>query len=302
MTTFLTMLTLSTPTQPLPELRSVVDACDPASLAEFGWALFEAWQAVGSPSKEIWALRALGILGNDDTVRRLTPLVRAWPGVGGHARAIVGLDVYAGIGTEVALMHLHSIAQRVKFAALKAQAAAKIADIASSLGLTAEQLNDRLIPDLGLDADGTMTLDYGSRRFTVGFDERLKPYVADSTGRRQTLPKPGARDDPAKATIAFQNFANLKKDVRTLAADQIARFELAMVTSRRWSADDFTRLLVRHPLVSHIVRRLVWCTYDVSGSVAFRVAEDRTFANVDGRRDHPARRRDRRHRSPAASR
>jgi hypothetical protein len=28
-----------------------------------------------------------------------------------------------------------------------------------------------------LDADGGMTLDYGPRRFVVGFDDQLKPYV-----------------------------------------------------------------------------------------------------------------------------
>ncbi|MEV4757170.1 DUF4132 domain-containing protein [Micromonospora sp. NPDC049559] len=278
-----TMLAISQPDAPYAGVPRVVEVCDPASLAEFGWALFQRWRSSGSSAKEGWTLQALRWLGDDETVRRLAPVIRAWPGEGGHARAVVGLDVLAAIGTDVALMHLYGISQKVKFAALREQAGQRITEVAADLGLSAEQLGDRLVPDLGLDADGSLVLDYGPRRFTVGFDEQLKPYVADGTGaRRKALPKPGARDDERLAPAAYQRFGALKKDVRTLAADQIRRLERAMVTERRWSGADFRRYFVAHPLLWHIVRRLVWATWGPDGEVrtAFRVAEDRTLADV----------------------
>lgn len=75
----------------------------------------------------------------------------------------------------------------------------------------------------------------------------------------------------------------MKKDVRTIAADQIRRLEQAMVTRRRWTGAEFRQLFVGHPLVWHLVRRLVWGRYDEQGALvgALRVAEDRTFADVD---------------------
>ncbi|WP_260610821.1 hypothetical protein [Streptomyces sp. WAC06614] len=117
-------------------------------------------------------------------LRLLAPVIRSWPGEGAHQRAVDGLDVLGAIGTDTALLSLHGIAQRARFKALKARAGERIAEVAAGLGLTAEQLADRLVPDLGLDAHGTTTVDYGGRRFTVGFDEQLTPYVADATGRR----------------------------------------------------------------------------------------------------------------------
>ncbi|GHM30448.1 hypothetical protein ECZU45_42350 [Escherichia coli] len=60
-----------------PGLLQVKDACTADSLAEFAWDLFTAWQTAGAPSKESWAFTALGVLGNDDTARKLTPLIRA---------------------------------------------------------------------------------------------------------------------------------------------------------------------------------------------------------------------------------
>lgn len=47
------------------------------SLADFGWDLYTAWMESGAPAKENWAFTSLGILGNNDTARKLTPLIRA---------------------------------------------------------------------------------------------------------------------------------------------------------------------------------------------------------------------------------
>lgn len=277
-----TMLAMSKPDDVYVGVDIVKDTCTPDSLAEFAWSLFGAWQSADMPAKDSWVLSALGWLGDDETVRRLTPLIRAWPGEGGHARAVNGLDVLAAIGTDVALMHLHGIAQKVKFAGLRTKAKEKIAQVAAELELTPDQLADRLVPDLGLDDNGSMVLDYGPRRFVVGFDERLVPYVIDDTGtRRKDLPKPGARDDQDKAPAAHKRFAALKKDVRTLAADQVRRLQQAMVDGRRWTATEFTDLFVAHPLLRHVVRRLVWTHFENDGpALTFRVAEDNTFAGV----------------------
>ncbi|GGM08901.1 DUF4132 domain-containing protein [Dactylosporangium sucinum] len=280
----LMMLAMSRIGEPYAGIAVLREACDPASLAEFAWSLFEAWQLAGSPSKEGWVLDAQALLGDDGTVRRLAPVIRAWPGEGGHARAVAGLDVLAEIGTDVALMHLHGISEKVKFKGLKERAAEKIAEVAAELRLTPEQLADRLVPDFGLEAGGTLVLDYGPRRFVVGFDEQLKPFVADEDGkRRAALPKPGAKDDPELAPAAERRFAGLKKDVRTVAGDQIRRFERAMVWQRRWAGAEFRELIVGHPLVWHVARRLVWATYDTAGAVvtALRVAEDRSLADLD---------------------
>ncbi|MFJ8856567.1 DUF4132 domain-containing protein [Streptomyces sp. NPDC102437] len=278
----LTMLALSKPGEVYSGVATLVETADATSLAEFAWALFEQWQLANLPAKESWALHALGLLGDDATVRRLTPVIRSWPGESAHHRAVEGLDVLASIGTDVALLQLHGISQRVKFKALKARAQEKIAEVAAGLGLTGEQLSDRLVPDFGLDADGSTVVNYGTRSFTVGFDEQLRPYVLDGAGkRRKDLPQPGAQDDAELAPGEHKRFMALKKDVRTIASDQVRRLEAAMVSGRSWTAQEFRELFVGHPLLWHLVRRLVWLSETEGGvRTAFRVAEDRTFADA----------------------
>ncbi|WP_232660897.1 DUF4132 domain-containing protein [Pseudonocardia sp. TRM90224] len=279
----ITALALCAPGNPYAGAEQLRETCDPESLAAVGRTLFQLWRTVGMPSKDGWALASLGLSGDDATARMLAPLIAAWPGEGGHIRAVTGVDVLAGIGTEPALMQLDRIARKAKFAGLKKRAQEKIVEVAEGLGLTAEQLADRLVPDFGLDTAGTMTLDYGPRSFTVGFDELLKPFVTDSAGKRlKTLPKPGAKDDPELAPEAHRRFATLKKDVRAIAADQVGRLELAMIGGRRWTGREFTDLFVTHPLVAHLARRLVWARFENGAAVTtFRVAEDGTLADID---------------------
>lgn len=267
-----------------PGLLQVKDACTTDSLAEFAWDLFTAWQTAGTPSKESWAFTALGVLGNDDTARKLTPLIRAWPGESQHKRATVGLDILAAIGSDIALMQLNGIAQKLKFKALQERAKEKIADIAESRELTVAELEDRLAPDLGLDDNGSLLLDFGPRQFTVSFDETLKPFVRDVSGSRlKDLPKPNKSDDESQANDAVNRYKLLKKDARTVAAQQVARLESAMCLRRRWSPENFQLFLVEHPLVRHLTRRLIWGVYSAENQLlaCFRVAEDNSYSTAD---------------------
>ncbi|MCL2466567.1 MAG: DUF4132 domain-containing protein [Micrococcales bacterium] len=269
-----TMLVKSSLKKPHADVTVVRSECTGRSSAAFAWGLFEQWQLAGYPASGGWVLDALGVLGDDDTARRLAPLVRVWPGESAHGRAVKGLDVLLAIGSDVALMQLYSISQKVKFKGIKGQAQKRIDALADRLGLEPAQLEDRLVPDLGLAPDGTMVLDFGDKTFTVGFDEQLRPTVVDAQGKvRKTLPKTTTEPGVSSA----KTFAALKKDVRALADLQLRRLEGAMATQRGWTLAEFTTYLVDHPLVWHLTRRLVW----QADNGFFRVAEDKTFADVD---------------------
>ncbi len=74
------------------------------------------------------------------------------------------------------------------------------------------ELEDWLAPDLGLDDNGSLLLDFGPRQFTVSFDETLKPFVRDVSGSRlKDLPKPNKSDDESRSNDAVTRYKLLKK-------------------------------------------------------------------------------------------
>jgi len=264
-------------------LADVQDACTPASLADFAWDIFAAWLECGAHGRDGWVMTALTLFGNDDTARRLTPLIRVWPGESRLKLAEAGLDILVAIGSDTALMQLNGMALKSRYNKLKEMAQERIGRISEARGLTREELEDRLTPDLGLDAHGRMRLDFGPRQFVVGFDEMLSPFVRDSEGARlPALPRPKKTDDAELAREAVARYKVLKQDVSAIAEQQVRRLETAMCARRRWPVADFRLLLAEHPLLRHLVQRLVWGVYAVAEKpgqaepllACFRVAED----------------------------
>jgi len=255
---------------------------DHNSLDAFAWKLFELWQGMGAPSKDKWAMGAIGRLGGDGCVLKLTPLVREWPGESQHARAVFGLECLREVGTDTALMALNGIAQKLKFKGLKQKAQEMMEGIAQSRGLTREQLADRIVPDCGLDARGTRVFDFGPRQFKFVLGPEMKPLVRDAAGKvRPDLPAPTKADDQARAEVAVAEWKLLKKTLREVLKVQAERLEDAMITGRRWTPQEFDTLLVKQPLMVNLVRQLVLAAYDEAGTVAqtFRVTEDQTLAD-----------------------
>src|SRR5207248_4584576 len=131
----------------------------------------------------------------------------AWPGESQHQRAVLGLECLRAIGTDTALMQLNGIAQKLKFQGLKNKAREFMEDIARDKGLSREELEDRVVPDLDLDERGTRVLDFGPRQFRVVLGPDLEPLVRDESGKAKAdLPKPGAKDDPHKAAAAVEEW------------------------------------------------------------------------------------------------
>lgn len=280
----LQLLAATPATEKHPLLTAIRNRIPKASRDEFVWKMFQTWQEDGFPSKEKWAMGAIGHLGDDGCVLKLTPLIRVWPGESQHARAVFGLECLRAIGSSVALMQLSGIAQKLKFKGLKTKAELFVTEIAKERGLTRDELEDRVVPDCGLDENGRRTFSFGTRSFSFVLGGDLKPMIRDESGKiRPNLPDPGAKDDAAIAAESVAEWKLLKKQIKEVATIQAGRLEQAMITGRRWSTEDFGALLVRHPLMTHLVQKLIWGGFDKQGDrvATFRVTEERDYADAD---------------------
>lgn len=103
-------------------------------------------------------------------------------------------------------------------------------------------------------------------------------------GRRlKTLPVPGKKDDAKKAAAAYEEFRQLKKQLKTTAEGQKQRMEQAMATAREWDADAWTRFFVQNPVMRPFAIRLIWGVYEGGRLVqSFRYMEDGTLNTEDG--------------------
>jgi predicted DNA-binding WGR domain protein len=267
---------------PHPLLLALRCYATPQSLDAFAEELFNSWKRAGMNGKEKWALLAMGALGSERCALALAPYVREWPGEGKHQAAVWGLECFRLIGTDTALMQINQLAQKAKFQALKKKAQETMEAVAEDRGLSRGELEDRIVPDCGLDERGSRVFDFGPRQFQLRLGENLKPIVIDATGnRRDDLPKPSSKDDAAKSEAAVAEWKLLKKQISEVVKVQVARLEQALVTQRRWAPADFETLLVRHPIVGQLMRPLVWAVFDSANRIvgSFRITEEMAYAD-----------------------
>lgn len=279
------MMSMSNSEVRSPALDEVIMACDSKSLANFAWGAFEEWAAKGKKDSE-WIFDALTYFGDDTCARKLTPYIRNWPRENGIARARKGLEILAAIGTDVALSQIQAISQKNKYQSILDSAQEMMKVIATARELTPQQLEDRLVPDLGLSERGEIKLDFGSRHFTGSVDAQLKPIVRDASGSvLKVLPSAGNDDDKNLAKEAAAEWAALCKDLKPIAKLQLERLELAMVNSRRWTGSDFKTLFVVSPMLQNLVKGLVWGIFSSKSklSATFVVNAENAFVDADGK-------------------
>jgi hypothetical protein len=265
-----------------PLVGALKERAGPVACDRLALKVFEVWLWAGMPRKESWALTAAGVMGGDACALRLGPLAVEWRKKLIHQPAKDAIDCLKGIGTDTALLQLRNFTRIPREWALKETAEQYLREAAESRGLTPAELEERMVPDCGLDSRGSRTFDFGSRRFTLALGPAARPMVRDGGGRLLAdLPKPGAKDDPALSEASAAAWKLLKKQLGEVLKLQSARLEQAMVTGGRWSPGDFETLIARHPVITLLARGLVWAAYDASGSLAatFRVAEDQSLAD-----------------------
>ena len=226
-----------------------------------------------------WAFHSLAYMGNDQTVRALASRIQSWPREQGMFKAVTGLDILADMGSDAAIRTINAILLKTKYKPLLARAGEILETIADVRGLTKDQLDDRLVPTLGLDENGEMMLDFGPRAFSVQLDEKLRPSLVDSSGKTvKTLPRAAKADDKQKVKESTALWKEFKADLRKEAPTQLLRLERAMIEERRWTGADFKALLAGHPLLRHIVSSLVWAEYVGSKpNRTFLLYKDGTF-------------------------
>ena len=77
------------------------------------------------------------------------------------------------------------------------------------------------------------------------------------SGNLPYLPSPGKRDDEVKAAAAYDDFKQMKKQMKTTVSSQKMRLEMALSTGRQWSVESWKNLFVKNPIMHQFATGLI---------------------------------------------
>ncbi len=252
-------------------------------LAAYIGEIFHRFMEDGAQAKKKWILYAAAIHGGEAIVPVLHARIQEWPQHARGAMAAEAVKALALNGTSAALLLVDQTARKCKFRQVKAAAAEALDYAAGQLGIPREELEDRIVPNLGFDRRMERTFDYGKRQFKVLLSPNLSLEVYDGNGKSlKNLPAPGKTDDPQLSKNAYEAWKLLKKQLKTVLSNQKIRLEQAMRTRRQWEPQKWSELFVVNPVMHQFAMSLVWGVYE-NGVLTntFRYMEDGTFNTAE---------------------
>ena len=256
---------------------------DEKEFAVYVGELFDKWLALGAEAKKRWVLYAAAIHGGTEIIKKLQHQISEWPQ---HSRGAIASDAVQALALNPnpeALLIVDSISRKFKFRQVKAAAGEALKFAAEQLGITTEELADRIVPNLGFNENMERHFDYGTRQFTVTITPALEIEVFDESGKKlKNLPAPGKRDDPERSAESYAAFKEMKKQMKTTVTSQKMRLELALSTERQWSCEAWKKLFVENPIMHQFAIGLIWGIYEGKKlTQTFRYMEDGSFNTED---------------------
>lgn len=139
--------------------------------------LFDRWLASGAGAKKKWVLYAASNHGGVQIVPLLYQQIKELPARSRGAMAVEAVHALAQNGSSDALLLVEQISRKFRYRQVKKGAAEALANAARALGISQEELEDRMVPDFGFDGQMKKQLK------TVAASQKLRLSQALSVGR-----------------------------------------------------------------------------------------------------------------------
>ncbi len=195
------------------------------------------------------------------------------------------LQMLAWIDQPATVQAVMSVSNRFRPKGIQQEATRQAQLLAKRQGWTFDDLADRSVPDGGFQTDGRQTFHYGTRSFTAHLGNDLAVSLTnDETGKTiRSLPKGRADEDQDVIGQVRKDLTAAKKDIKSAAALQPDRLRIAMCVQRSWPVDNFTRYIIKHPVMARLGSALVWLARsgDDRALAVFRPLVDGTLLDLD---------------------
>ncbi|WP_156575002.1 DUF4132 domain-containing protein [Bacillus luti] len=253
-------------------------------LKEYVHVIYQIWISEDADVKKRGILSLYGMYSDDEMVGILKKQIDEWVF---DMRGKIAADAVRALGlssSKLALMSIHAMAFKYKHKQVRNAAKEALSLAAKTCGITEEELEDQLVPDLGFTVRGEKTIDFGNRSFTAILTAESKIELETEEGKRmKSLPKPNAKDDIEKAEEAKKELSTLKKELRSALSIQKQRLEAALSRKRYWSYDSWKSVFLENPIMKQFATSLIWGEYTEGKLLEmFRYAEGDTLYSIIG--------------------
>ncbi len=253
------------------EAKQLIGQLDVQKSIPFAKALISSFLDSNSDNKLKYYLTIAGLIGNDEIAHSLNTVFKKNIADKRMKMAQYVVGSLAMVGTDKALRMVEAIYR--KFANKRPQVSQSAQDAltaaATELGITMDELSDRIVPDFGFEElYKNFVVEGEEYRAFISADFKLNYLNEDNKIRKSIPPK---ADKEIK-----KEFKEIEKEIREVIKSQSIRLEKYLVESRQWKVNEWRELFFQNPIMFVYGLKLLWGVFDEKGQLinSFYCAED----------------------------
>jgi len=255
-----------------------------ADMKTLSLQLFDEWNEAGADNKTKGIMTILGIHGDVEGIQKLKDIISHFILWSRSAIAGDAVKAMAVSNSRIALVTVDNMARTHRNKLVKRIAGETMTAAAESLGMTVEELSDKIVPNLGFDERGELTLDTGVRKFTVKLKANLTVELINQEGKiLKSFPASNAQEDLTYTYAeAKSDFATLKKELKSLVAMQALRLQQSLAKGKKWTKESFEELFIQNPIMQVFATALIFGVYkEGKPEITFRYSGDGSYADIN---------------------
>lgn len=160
------------------------------------------------------------------------------------------------MGTFDALAALSLGKAKVKTQTMANQIESALAQAAAAQNITIAELEERIVPDFGLDANGVAKIDLGEERAELRLDALARASIHWFGATKELSAPSQAMKSGFADEVAF--FKRQKKELEATVSAQKRRLDRQMISQRRIPLDQWQENYLEHPVMRVLTNRLIW--------------------------------------------
>lgn len=244
--------------------------------------IYEMWISEGAGAKYKNILFPYALTAGESQLIELKKQIDSWAENSKPALSAFAVQCLCMNQSKMALMLVETMSKKHKSKKVKSAALAALDSVAVEMGLSKEELDDLMVPNLEFDKDRSRIFDYGKRYFKAVLNEKLEITLFDEGGKAiKSLPKASEKSGDSLDMVADakESLKVIKKQLGVVVNSQKPRIESAVLTGRKWTAPKWKALFVDNPIMNIFASGLIWEELDSEGNLlqTFRYMEDGTL-------------------------
>lgn len=153
------------------------------------------------------------------------------------------------------------------------------------LNIPIDNLFDKVIPNLGFNAERNKIINYGKQQFTLQLLSDSYLEIIDNENHKilKELPEAIEGDDETRVSEAKKDLIHIQNSLKAIITYQKDKLRKVMFNGRKWDYETFFEVFVENPVMQYFTFSFIWGVYDEDNNLidCFRYMEDGSLFSIE---------------------